>query len=71
MLLFVLMLTSCISNIVSWFVLHVRGQYWPFAFILNKIKEQVRQANKIASWVGGINKSAVHFTMCCLLPSLL
>jgi len=21
--------------------------------------------------VGGINKSAVHFTMCCLLPSLL
>ena len=36
MLLFVLMLTSCISNIVSWFVLHVRGQYWPFAFILNK-----------------------------------
>ena len=36
MLLFVLMLSSCISNVVSWFVLHVRGQYWPFAFILNK-----------------------------------
>ena len=30
------MLISCISNIVLWFVLHVRGQFWPFALILNK-----------------------------------
>ena len=33
------MFTACISNIVLWFVLHVSGQYWPFAFTSNKTAE--------------------------------
>jgi len=35
-LLSVLMITAHILNIALWFVLHVSGQYWPFAFISNK-----------------------------------
>ena len=30
------MITAHILNIVLWFVWHVSGQYWPFAFISNK-----------------------------------
>jgi len=33
---YVLMFTARILNIVLWLVLHVSGQYWPFYFISNK-----------------------------------
>jgi len=38
MIFYVLMFTARILNkqSVLWFVLHVSGQYWPFAFISNK-----------------------------------